>query len=148
VRSKNGEAQLVPLPPTAVALFAAMPRFSGPFVFSTTAGKVPVGGSSRVKVRLDAALAAQGVTIPPYVIHDFRRCVRSGLGRLGVPTVVAELCLGHRQSGIVGVYDRHSYLSEKKDALVRWEKHLLSVVAPAPVDGSGNVVALPARARA
>ena len=124
-----------------------MPMFSGPFIFSTTAGKFPVGGSSRVKVRLDAALAAQGVEMPAFVIHDFRRSVRSGMGRLGVPAVVAELCLGHRQPGIVGVYDRHSYLSEKLDALMKWEKHLLTITAPAPDEG-GKVVAMPARATA
>jgi integrase len=140
-RSKTGEAMLVPLPPTAVELFAAMPRFSGPFVFSTDGGRKHVQHPSAAKRRLDGALAAQGVAMPPYVIHDFRRAVRSGLGRLGVPTVVAELVLGHRQPGVVGVYDRHSYLAEKRDALMKWEKHLLTAVAPAP-DAGGNVFAL------
>jgi integrase len=143
-RAKNGEAMLIPLPPAAVALLATIRRFAGPFIFSTTAGRRPLGAFSQAKGRLDAAIAAQGATVTPFVVHDFRRAVRSGLGRLGVPAVVAELCLGHRQRGIAGVYDRHSYLDEKRDALRKWEAHLLGVVAP-PAEG-GNIVALPARA--
>lgn len=61
-----------------------------------------------------------------------------------MPTIVAELCLGHRQPGIVGVYDRHSYLDEKRDALTRWEQRLLGIVTPPPE----NVVALRAGAGA
>jgi len=145
-RAKNGEAMLIPLPAAAVALLATIPRFTGPFIFSTTAGQRPLGAFSQAKARLDAAIAAQGTAIPPFVVHDFRRAVRSGLGRLGVPAVVAELCLGHRQRGIARVYDRHDYFAEKRDALARWERHLLGVVAP-PAEGD-NVVALPARATA
>jgi integrase len=115
-------------------------------VFSTTAGRRPIQAFSHAKDRLDRAIAAAGATIPEFVVHDFRRCVRSGLGRLGVPAVVAELCLGHKQKGILDVYDRYSYLDEKRDALRQWEAHLLAVVAPPPAEG--NVVAMPARARA
>jgi integrase len=143
-RSKTGDAQLVPLPPAAVELFRAMPRFTGPdpdrhFIFTTTAGERPIQGFSHAKDRLDRALA--GAAIPPFVIHDFRRAVRSGLGRLGVPPVVAELCLGHRQKGIAEVYDRHSYIDEKRAALMKWEARLMTIVAPAPDDG-GKVVQL------
>ena len=145
--AKTGAAMLVPLPPLAIELFAAMPRFSGPYIFSTSGGQRPVQHPSAAKRRLDAALAAQGVDMPAYIVHDFRRCVRSGLGRLGVPTVVAELCLGHKQAGIVGIYDRFGYANEKREALERWQAHLIGIVSPP--DEGGKVVALPvARARA
>lgn len=135
-RSKNGEAMLIPLPPLAVKLIAALPRFSGPYIFTTTAGRRPVGAHSAAKSRLDAAIDAQGkalepsVTVAPFVVHDFRRVVRSNLGRLGVPMVVAELCLGHKQPGILGVYDLHSYFDEKQSALRLWQDHLLAIVEP------------------
>jgi hypothetical protein len=60
--------------------------------------------------------------------------------------VVAELVIGHKQTGIHQVYDVHTYDAEKRDALVRWERRLLSIVEPAP-DGAalGNVVAMPKR---
>jgi integrase len=147
-RSKNGEAMLIPLPPLAVKLIAALPRFSGPFIFTTTAGQRPLGAHSAAKARLDAAIVAQGAELEPFVIHDFRRVVRSNLGRLGVPTVVAELCLGHKQPGILGVYDVHSYFDEKKSALRQWEARLLAVVSPEPTPEPAGDNVVPMRARA
>ena len=127
-RAKGGDAMLIPLPPTAVALIAAMPRFSGPSLLHHLRSGA-ISSFSQAKARLDAAL---GGAVAPFVIHDFRRAVRSGLGRLAVPPVVAELVIGHQQRGIVGVYDRYSYLDEKRSALGRWEKRLLGIVVPEP----------------
>jgi hypothetical protein len=42
--------------------------------------------------------------------------------------VVAECVLGHKIKGIQGVYNRHSYDAEKRQALVKWEKRLSSIV--------------------
>jgi integrase len=145
-RSKVGDAMLIPLPSAAVELIKALPRFSGPYIFSTTAGRSPITAFSHAKTTLDRAVAASGATMPAFVVHDFRRCVRSGLGRLGVASVVAELCLGHKQPGIVGVYDRHSYYDEKRAALRRWEAHLLSLVEQPPEPAGDNVVPMRGRA--
>jgi integrase len=91
-RSKTGEAMLIPLSSAAVALLGEMPRFSGPYIFGlATAGRRPPGAFSQAKERLDAAIVAQGATIPSFTIHDFRRAVRSGLGRLGVLAGTGEL---------------------------------------------------------
>jgi integrase len=140
--SKIKQAILVPLPPLARDLLRAVPRLSGPYVFgSATGGQRPAQNPSAAKRKLDAALKNQGAEVAPFVVHDFRRAVRSGLGRLGVPPVVAELCLGHKQPGIVGVYDRHSYFSEKRDALQKWERQMVGVVSGI----QDNVISLPAR---
>lgn len=128
-RTKNGKPNLIALPPLAEKLIAEMPRFAGPYIFTTTAGARPVGAFSQAKERLDAAI---GGKVASFVIHDFRRVVRSNLGRLKVPPVVAELCLGHNQRGIVKVYDQHDYFEEKQSALRQWEARLLSLVEPAP----------------
>jgi integrase len=143
-RSKNGLPMLVPMPPSAVALFAAVKRCSGPFIFSSTAGRRPVQAFSRGKRRLDAALAAQGATVEDFVIHDFRRVVRTGLSQLQVVGEVAEACLGHKKKGIESTYNMYEYLDEKRAALRQWEAHLLAIVVPSPVDEGGNVVQLAA----
>ena len=79
------------------------------------------------------------------LIGSCRRLTKVTLGRLKVAPVVAELCLGHAQKGIVKVYDRHDYIDEKRSALRQWEAHLLAIVEPSPADD--KVVALPARAQ-
>lgn len=37
--------------------------------------------------------------------------------RSGVPPDIAEQVLGHAIPGVRGVYDRHAYLDEKREAL-------------------------------
>lgn len=143
-RTKNGLPMLVPLPPTAVDLFKATHRFGGPFVFSTSGGRSPVSAWSHTKGKLDVKLAHQGDAVPGWRTHDLRRVVRSGLSKLKVDHVVKELVLGHRQAGIADVYDKHDYIDEKREALERWETHLLSLVEPPrePDEDSSKVVRL------
>jgi hypothetical protein len=77
-------------------------------------------------------------------VHDLRRTCRTGLAAVGVTPFIGELVVGHVQRGVHGIYDRHRYLDEKRDALLRWEKRLLSIVAPEPEPD--NIVQLPVRA--
>jgi hypothetical protein len=55
-------------------------------------------------------------------LHDLRRTVVSGMGRLGVPPHVADKILNHQEgtiSGVAAVYQRHEFLAERKEALDR-----------------------------
>jgi len=75
-----------------------------------------------MKERLDAA---SGVT--DWTLHDIRRSVASGLQKLGIRLEVTEAVLNHRSgsmAGIVGVYQRHDYAVEKRDALGRWADYV------------------------
>jgi integrase len=77
----------------------------------------------------------------PWRIHDLRRTMRTGLSQLSVPPHIAELVIGHSLRGIVKVYDRYEYLTEKREALTRWADHLLIVVGEQP-GASANVIPL------
>lgn len=61
--------------------------------------------------------------------HDLRSTARSHLAELGVPVIVAERCLNHALGGLVGVYDQHDYLTERRAALERWMALLLAYEA-------------------
>jgi integrase len=136
-------AHTVPLTPAVAAILRSMPRFAGgDFVFTTTAGRRPIGGFSKA-----AGQARELAGIAHWQVHDLRRTARTGLSETGTDTFIGELTIGHRQSGVHGTYDRHRYDGEKRDALERWERRLMSIVAPEPEPG-GNVVAMPAAARA
>lgn len=156
----NGRARdhVVPLTDEIKAIFAELPRArkpSGDFAFSTTLGKSPVWMSDKVKKRVDArmlrtlrALARRRgddpakVELPHWTNHDIRRTVRSGLSRLKIAEEAREAVLAHARPGIKGVYDRHDYLDEKREALDLWAARLRSIVSPPP----NNVVALKSRA--
>ncbi|EJG0658340.1 site-specific integrase [Vibrio parahaemolyticus] len=55
--------------------------------------------------------------IEPFTVHDLRRTCRSLLAELGTPEHIAERCVNHKVKGLVGIYDRHNYLGERREAL-------------------------------
>ncbi len=55
--------------------------------------------------------------IEPFTVHDLRRTFRSLLAELGTSEHIAERCLNHKVQGLVGIYDRHNYLDERREAL-------------------------------
>jgi integrase len=125
-RVKNSRPHDVPLTAQALAVVAGLPRLiDAEHVF--TIKRKSVSGFSRMKERLDAASGVNNWTL-----HDLRRTVASGLQRLGVRLEVTEAVLNHRggsMAGIVGVYQRHDYASEKRDALARWADHVDALVS-------------------
>lgn len=141
-RYKTGVANHVPLSAEARKWLDA--KGSG-FVFSTTAGKKPFNGYSKAKATLDKAIAqrrkASGLKpMPNWTLHDLRRTGRSLMSRAGVAGDVAELVLGHVIPGVRGVYDRHSYAAEKRDAVEK----LAALVALILNPPAGNVIQLSA----
>jgi integrase len=116
------------------------------FVFSTTGGKKPFSGFSKAKAALDKAIQEirqkdRRGPMPSWRLHDLRRTARSLMSRAGVPTDIAERVLGHVIPGVRGVYDRHSYFAEKRDALGRLASLMNQILNPSP-----NVVSFPATA--
>lgn len=59
--------------------------------------------------------------------HDLRRTMASRMGDLGVEPHVIERCLNHVQQGIVGVYQKQEYMTERKAAFEKWGKQIQSV---------------------
>jgi integrase len=146
-RMKMDAAHVVPLADEVLALLAQLPRFKkGDHLFSTTFGAKPVNGFSKAKELLDKRMLAelrQGadepdeVELEPFVIHDIRRTMRTGLSALPVADMVRELVIAHAQPGLHQVYDQYSYLDEKRRALELWAARLRAIVE-GPV--GGNVV--------
>ena len=137
-RMKSAADHVVPLTEDITTILDSLPRFkSGDYLFSTTFGKSAVWVSDKVKKRLDArmlqtirALARRRggdpskVTLPHFVNHDLRRTLRTGLSKLRVDRDIREAVLAHTRPGVEGVYDRHDYQLEKKDALDRWAAYV------------------------
>jgi integrase len=125
-RSKGNREHRIPLSPSAVVLLRELRANSrSDYVFrghrgdrSTTAVQHWVE-----RIRRRAGLAA------PWHLHDLRRTVASGLAELGVERLVISRILGHAESGITGIYDRHNYGPEQHAALARWDRRLQRVVS-------------------
>ena len=141
-RAKNGVEHVVPLSPWARSILAGLPRFAGSDFAFTTTGRSSISGFSKAKTALDAEITKlnDGDPIPPWRLHDLRRSMASTMARLGVALPVVEKLLNHVSgtfSGVQGIYQRHDFADEKRQALEVWAQHLLSLD-----QGSPRVLAL------
>lgn len=142
-RTKTKVDHAAPITPDVAALIGERAQDAGDFVFSTDHGTSPFSGFSKAKKRLDieiANLRAESNLSPmaPWRLHDLRRTARSLLSRVKVDPDIAERVLGHALPGIRRVYDKHAYLSEKRDALERLAGLIKAIVERPP----SNVVPL------
>ena len=75
-----------------------------------------------------------GLESERFTPHDLRRTLRTRLAELGVSDVIAERVLGHKLQGVLGIYNRHSYDVEKRQALALWETRLREILGmPEPI---------------
>lgn len=151
-RAKNKAAHFVPLSPAVVAELDALalaaqvkakaekpdatqwPK-TGPVL--STNGRTPISGFTKVKAALDLAMAkartaAGEPAIDQWRIHDLRRTVATAFQRLGVRFEVTEAVLNHvsgAKSGVAGIYQRHDWAVEKRNALEAWAQHMAAIVA-------------------
>ena len=123
-RVKNRHALRLPLPAAALDILRAIPRRDSPCVFGSPGHGFT--GWSVAKRKLGARLA--GVSLPDWRLHDLRRSMRTGLGRLGIPPHIAELAINHVKKGVLKDYDHYSYEAEIGSALTQWAEHVTAVV--------------------
>ena len=150
-RSKNAEARTIWLSDPARRLIGRLPRHLGCDWLLTVSGRAPYSNFGRAKAMLDKALAiarsrAAGIeqptaeqmadhALPDWRLHDLRRTAATGMQKLGVRLEVIETVLGHvsgSRAGVVGVYQRHRFDQEARDALERWGEQVerLADIAP------------------
>ena len=120
-RVKNRSPHVIPLVSEAVAILGALER-DHELVFTTT-GTTPVSGFSNAQLRLHS-LSETG----DWCFHDIRRTFRTSLSRLGVIREVAERLIGHRQGGLIQIYDQYDYLDEKRAAIERYVTFLMELI--------------------
>ena len=151
-RMKAKLPHAVPLTGKPLAIIAALPHFqeshgqaNDGYLFTTTNGKRPISGFSKMKKRLDQLIEAARIAnggkdprMPRWTLHDLRRTVRTRMSSLGVLPLIAELVIAHKQTGISAVYDLHTYDSEKRAALKAWEDKLFSIVKPLQLDAADS----------
>lgn len=87
-----------------------------------------VAGFSKMKRRLDEVLAQHAEpAVRPWRLHDLRRTVATNLQRIGVRFEVTEAILNHvsiTQAGIIGNYQLHDWLPEKRTAMENWSNEI------------------------
>lgn len=65
-----------------------------------------------------------------WVGHDLRRSCATGLARLRYSREIQNRVLNHVDSSVAGIYDRHDYDAEAKEAWQKWADHLEGLSSP------------------
>jgi integrase len=148
-RTKNRREHLIPLSPPALEILATQPRRiesdGRPRDLVFGRGQFGFRDWSGSKTDLDHRLD------PPFewVLHDFRRTLSTKLhDRFAVTPHVVEALLGHvsgHKAGVAGVYNKASYLDERRRALTRWAQHLAALASGQLA--AADVVTLPRKRR-
>ena len=141
-RTKNGREHITPLSEPALEVLKARARRAGPggelrdYVFGRGLGGF--SGWSKSKVEFDTRIAQMrgGQALPHWTLHDLRRTISTALHeRFGVAPHVVEVILGHvsgHKGGVAGVYNKALYIDERRRALERWGKHVMTLVNSEP----------------
>ncbi len=142
--TKGDRAHEVPLSPPTIEVLTALPR-TGEYVFSrirprkvsveekTKPKHRPVSGYSKMK-----ATIAKAAGFNDWRIHDFRRTAGTGMARAGIAVSTISRVLNHKEGGVTKIYNRYSYLDEKRHALETWARKVESLIQPQ----ASNVVEL------
>ena len=125
--TKTLEQWTVPLTNEVINLFSELQGIDPVYVFAGKTGML----SDKVLGRAMRRFFETGVlTIEQVRPHDFRRTIRTHLERLNIPPHVAEKCLNHSLGSINAVYNKNTYIDERREALEHWEQFLMLQVNP------------------
>jgi integrase len=132
--SKTGKGHTVPLSSMTVTEFEALQRLAkhNRFVLPNDAGDGPIDPKLLTRGVARCLPRMKGLGIEAFTLHDLRRTCRTGLARLKVQPHIAERVLNHAQEKIVGTYDTHDYLDEKREALDSWGNYLRNLTHAPP----------------
>ncbi|MBF0356939.1 MAG: site-specific integrase [Alphaproteobacteria bacterium] len=151
-RTKNHRPHIIPLSNSAAEIIKSAPRIRGcEYVFSTT-GKTPISGYSRAKSALDKSIStdrkqAGQKDLQAWTLHDLRRTFATHAHEsLGVEPHVVEAILNHlsgSKAGVAGVYNRATYLPQRRAALQAWAYRLSTLMPMACTRSSTERVEMP-----
>lgn len=131
--TKNGRKHSIPIGSSAIDILKGISRFQDNlYVFPaqrmSRETTTTFAGWGKPKTRFDDECGVTG-----WVLHDLRRCFAVGLQKLGTRLETIEVLLNHvsgSRAGIVGVYQRYGWEAEAREAMLRWEAFLATLLPP------------------
>ena len=122
--TKNKLLHVIPLPLQAQQLVDRLLTNEGEYLIkSGRSGDSPINGFSKPKIKVDEL---SGVS--DWTFHDIRRTVSTNLSKLGVDRFIIRKLINHSDNEVTAIYDRYSYLNEKREALQQWADRLDDIV--------------------
>lgn len=125
--SKTRKGFTVPLPPAIVGWFKELKSYAcgSKYVLPSRTGNQTHIAALTIGVAV-SKLCKRVEGFRRFTPHDLRSTARSHLTELGINLIVAERCLNHSLGGLVGIYDQHDYMTERRTALELWTELILA----------------------
>ncbi len=125
--TKTLEAWTVPLTNEVINLITELQGLDPVYVFAGKNGMMTDKVLGRAMRRFFESGTLDIEQVRP---HDFRRTIRTHLEKLNVQPHIAEKCLNHSLGAINAVYNKNTYLDERREALKRWSEFVMLQVNP------------------
>jgi len=126
--TKNGYEHVLPVTPYVLEL---LPGVEGLLFPARGSPDRPYNGWSK-----GMQVFRAGCGIDDFNLHDLRRTAATMMAELGTPPHIIERILNHVTGSTAHsittlgrIYNRHLYLNEMREALSRWENHVLRLLA-------------------
>ena len=119
-------AHEVPLTDLGVETMRAAKTLGGrKYVFPTSSatGHLLYNGMTQAARRL-----VRRLKMDRWTPHDLRRTASTHMTGIGIDRHVVDRVLGHKDTTVLGIYDRHAYLDERRTALDAWGERLRDIV--------------------
>jgi integrase len=129
--AKNRRQHTMPVGSMAREVVKGIPH-QDDLLFPAQRGEKVFGGWSKQKAALDTRIANEGHRMPTWTLHDLRRTFATNLAALGVRLEVIERLLNHVSGslgGLVAIYQKHNWMPEMRDAIIKWENCLAALLA-------------------
>lgn len=127
--TKTLEAWTIPLTNQVINLISELQGIDPDYVFAGKNGMMTDKVLGRAMRRF---FESGALTIEKVRPHDFRRTVRTHLEKLNVQPHIAEKCLNHSLGAINAVYNKNTYIDERREALERWSQFVKLQINPQP----------------
>jgi integrase len=122
--TKNKQPHIIPLPNQAQRLVDQLIEKEDNFLIkSGRNGDRPVNGFSKAKLQMDRLSGVEN-----WKFHDLRRTVATNLTKLGIDRLILQKIINHSERGVTQIYDRYSYMDEKREALQKWADKLDEII--------------------
>ena len=124
--TKNRRAHVIPLPRQAHGIINDLPQSEYIHLLcSGKSGDKPINGFSKLKEMLDQKVELE----KSWRLHDLRSVAPTNMARLGFSRETIKRVINHKDIGVTRIYDRYTYLDEKREALQAWADRLDEILA-------------------
>ena len=122
--TKNKQGHIIPLSTQAKSIVDHLLEQDGEYLIKTgLIGDKAINGFSKIKRQIDRLSGVED-----WRIHDIRRTASTNLTKLGIDRFIVQKILNHSEKGATKIYDRYSYMDEKREALQKWADRLDEIV--------------------